>query len=152
PEVLVRIARCQNMLGRSKPASEILDAVLARHPGHALALRTRGEIALMNGQVKEAERWLRQALAAMPDDHLTNYALHKALKGTGKDEEARIQGDRDEMLKKRLDQLSELSTRKMSERPHDPALHCELGKLLLSMGHKDLGEQWLLSALNQDPR
>ena len=53
-------------------------------------------------------------------------------------------------MKERLERLAEISTRQMSARPHDPALHCELGTLLLGLGHRELGERWLLSALKQD--
>ncbi|MBI1918422.1 MAG: tetratricopeptide repeat protein [Planctomycetes bacterium] len=152
PEVLVRIARCQNLLGRSPQARELLDAVLAREPDNGAALRTRGEIALLKGDIEDAERWLRRAVRVLPDDYQTNWALHRALTEGGKVDEARRQGARARELEQRLERLAEIGTRKLSERPHDPALHCEMGELLLVMGHKELGERWLLSALEQDPR
>jgi tetratricopeptide (TPR) repeat protein len=148
-EVLVRIARCQNPLGRSKQARELLERVLAQEPENPAALRTRGEIALLNGEIEDAEKWLWKAVRVLPDDYQTNWALHRALTEGGKLEAARKQGARAEVLKKRLERLSEISTRKLPERPHDPALHCEMGLLLLEMGYKDLGEGWLISATQQ---
>jgi len=150
PEVLVRIARCQNLLGRSPQARELLDEVLAREPDNGLALRTRGEMALLNGDIEDAEHWLRQAVRVLPEDYQANWALHRALTEAGKVPEARRQGARARELEQRLERLAEIGTRKLSERPHDPALHCEMGELLLAMGHKDLGERWLLSALEQN--
>ena len=40
----------------------------------------------------------------------------------------------------------------MASRPDDPALHCELGELLLRSGHREEGLRWLHSALRQDPQ
>ncbi|HKB37292.1 MAG TPA: tetratricopeptide repeat protein, partial [Gemmataceae bacterium] len=152
PEVLVRIARCQHFLGRNKQARDTLDRVLERDPDNGVARRTLGEIALMNSEPDEAERELRQAVDLMPDDYTANWWLHRALKAAGKDEEALSQGRRAGKLKERLDRLSEISTFKLTDRPHDPALHCEMGKLYLEMGHKEMAERWLSSALAQDPR
>lgn len=152
PDVLTRIARCRNMLGQGKQARQILDAVLAEHPEHAAGLRARGQIALMDGDPSEAARWLRRAVRAAPADSETSWALYQALKllpgqeATAKEEAARFG-----RLKAQAEQFGDIITRKMSEHPHDPALHCELGTLLIRMGYKDVGRRWLLSALKEDP-
>ena len=39
----------------------------------------------------------------------------------------------------------------MSERPHDPAVHTDLAKVLLELGHKEVARRWLVSALEKDP-
>jgi hypothetical protein len=39
----------------------------------------------------------------------------------------------------------------MAQKPHDPALHAELGALLIEMGHAKVGENWLHSALRLEP-
>ena len=54
-------------------------------------------------------------------------------------------------IKDRADRVAEITTRQLSARPHDPALHCELGKLCLQGGQLEVGESWLLSALRQGP-
>ena len=55
-------------------------------------------------------------------------------------------------MKKQLQRLREISEEQLTARPHDPALHCELGQLLLDLGRTDIGLNWLRSALEQDPR
>ena len=50
PDVVVPAARCHNMLGRPEVARRTLDDVLAKHPEHGLALRTRGQFALADQQ------------------------------------------------------------------------------------------------------
>lgn len=150
PEVLVRLAICQEELGQKRPAQEILERVLQKHPDHGLALRQRGRLALREGSADQAESWLRQALRVLPNDYPTNVSLTECLQRQGKTVEARDQQERTRELRKRLDRLHELEEQ-MSSRPHDPSLFCELGTLLISIGRADDGRAWLQSALDEDP-
>jgi tetratricopeptide (TPR) repeat protein len=148
-DVEVRLARCRAGLGQLADARKLLDEVLRDHPGHAMALRVRGEVDLTAGLPDTAVGWLRQAATADPYDYLTQFLLFQALRQQGKD--AAGPKARADSLKDSHERLSELMTSKMSAQPHDPALHCKLGTLLLSLGHRQLGERWLLSALVKDP-
>jgi Tfp pilus assembly protein PilF len=47
--------------------------------------------------------------------------------------------------------MAELRSRKLAERPLDPALHAEMGLLEIRAGHPEEGEWWLKSALAVDP-
>jgi tetratricopeptide (TPR) repeat protein len=151
PDVQVRLARCHNMLDRGAQAREILDAVLEAHPENALALRTRGQFALTDRELTRAEHWLREAARVSPQDYETRWLLVQALRQQNKTEQAKVELRQAEEMKDRLERLGDLRSRKMSERPLDPALHCEMGVLLLRGGHKDVGEKWLHSALGLDP-
>ena len=66
-------------------------------------------------------------------------------------EEAKEQLKAADEVKAKAERLGELTSRKLSEQPLDPALHCEMGVLLLRDGHKSTGESWLHSALRLDP-
>jgi predicted Zn-dependent protease len=151
PDVLVLLARCDAELDRPRQAEDALQAALAVRPGYGPALRTRGQIARRNGLPDEAERWLREAVAAKPEDYQSNFALSQALAEEGKGDEAKAQLARAEKIKDRNERIGEIVTREMSMRPHDAALHAELGKLLLDRGDRDAGERWLQSALALDP-
>lgn len=151
PDLPVRLARCQSKLGKIDRARRLLTGVLARHPNHGLALRTRGQVALMEQQPAEAERWLRRAVRVLPYDYESHYALGQALAQQGKKTAAKAQSKTTEDLKKRQERLGEIKSHDMTMRPHDPALHCELGMLLLSVGYPEVGVRWLHSALHQDP-
>jgi tetratricopeptide (TPR) repeat protein len=152
PEVLVRLARCHHGLGQGEQARELLDRVLRDHPDNGLALRTRGEIALQEAQPAEAETFLRRAVRVLPHDYSCQWSLYLALqRQEGKAVEAQAQLARAEHLKEQNERLAEIRTRKMSQDPHNPALHCEMGTLLISLGYKDVGERWLLSALHEKP-
>jgi predicted Zn-dependent protease len=151
PDILARLARCQNMLGRGAEARQVLDGVLARHPDHANALRTRGQFALADRNPAEAERWLQKAVAADPNDYQSQWLLFQALQQQDKLDQARAQLRVAEQVKDRTERLGELQSRKLTERPLDPALHYEMGMLLIRTGDPVPGEAWLQSALALDP-
>jgi tetratricopeptide (TPR) repeat protein len=150
PEILVRLAACHHLLGRAEPARVLLDTVLAEHPAHGLALRTRGQVEMADGSPAEAEKWLRQALAVLPHDYQTFWALYRALLRQDKTAEANVCMLRATEEEDRATRLGDLLTHQMSGRPLDPALHCELGVLLLQIDQKEEGAGWLLSALRLD--
>jgi tetratricopeptide (TPR) repeat protein len=152
PNVRVFLARCHAELGHQDQAQQILDEVLSEHPNHGLALRQRGKLALRAGQLAEAELWLQQALHVLPYDYEVNCSLLECLQQQGESTKAQAQQERVIKLKKQLQRVREISTGQLPTRPHDPALHCELGKLLLDLGRTDIGLNWLRSALEQNPR
>ncbi len=149
PDLRVRLARCRSKMGQVDAARAILDRVLADHPDHRLGLRWRGQLALMENKPAEAERWLRRAARVSPYDYEVHYALFQALVQQGKKAQAQAQSRRAEDLKQRLERLGKIQTHDMSMRPHDPAVHCEMGTLLIGLGYPDLGCGWLHSALRQ---
>jgi tetratricopeptide (TPR) repeat protein len=64
----------QERLGEARV---LLQGVVARHPGHALALATQGLVALRGGALDEADACLRAAVAAGGDRKAAMYAwLH----------------------------------------------------------------------------
>ncbi len=150
-ELLVNIARCQHDVGQTEDARMNIESVLAEHPDHGQALLLRGRIALAQREPAAAEQWLRQAVHASPHEYLPSWLLVQALQEQAKDAEAKEQAARAEEIKDLEEHIADVSRRKMSVRPFDPALHCELGVLLLRQGHKEVGESWLQSALHLDP-
>ena len=152
PEVQVRQARCLHLLGRRDEADELLSKVLDREPNHAQALRTRGQIRLMQRQAEEAERWLRKAVEASPRDYLANWLLFQALTVQQKTTEASAQLKKVDEIKDRAERLGELRSRRMSENPLDPALHFEMGMLLTRSGKPDEAEVWYERALGLDAK
>lgn len=153
PDVAARLARCYVMTQRRDEARRILDDALARHPESGPCLRARGQVALTGDppDLAEAEGYLRRAVAALPDDYQANWSFAEALRQQGKAAEGKAQLARAEELRDRMERLGELQSRKLAELPLDPALHYEMGVLLLRGGHPDVGAQWLASALQLAP-
>ena len=153
PDVAARLARCYVMMKRGDEARKLLDAALAGHPDHGPCLRARGQVALTSDppDLPAAEAFLRRAVAALPDDYQTNWSFAEALRQQGKADEAKAQLAHAEELRDRLERLGELRSRKLAEQPLDPALHYEMGVLLIRGDHPEVGAQWLASALQLDP-
>jgi tetratricopeptide (TPR) repeat protein len=149
-EILVRLAICRHRTGQGREARALLDAVLAQRPDHGLALLTRGQFDQMNGQLAEAEKWLRQAVRALPYSYQAHWTLTECLRQQGKTEQAEAEEAYANQLKDRWARLQEITGHQMSQRHNDPALHHELGKLMLELGMPETGKSWLLSALRLD--
>jgi tetratricopeptide (TPR) repeat protein len=150
--VRVGLADCRDALDDQAEALRLVDGVLAEEPQYGPALALRGRLALEAGDHAAAESWLRRALALDPNDHQARYNLILCLLHNGEAEEgARQQQD----LKQREDdgkRLHEIIVHDMTQKPHDPALHCTVGQLLLRSGRREEGLYWLHSALQLDPQ
>jgi predicted Zn-dependent protease len=151
PDVLARLARCRFMLGRTKEALDLLESALAAHPNHGTLLRTRGQMELLNGRPAEGEKWLARAALELRDDYTAHFALADALRRQGKDKEAATSQARAEQLRSLFDRLNDLTTRVMSERPHDPAVHTDVAEVQLELGRREVARAWLNNALLKDP-
>lgn len=153
PQIAARLARCYNVLGRPDDARRVVSAALAAHPGDAACLRTRGQLALTARppDPAAAEPDLRRAVALAPDDYQGHNLLFQALQQQGKEAEAKEQLRVAEAVRDRAERIGELSSRKLAEFPLDPALHYEMGSLLLHSGQPDAAAEWLRNAVQLDP-
>jgi tetratricopeptide (TPR) repeat protein len=146
-EVLVRLAICRHRMGRSREAIALLDVVLDQRPNHGLALMTRGQIAQWNGQLSEAEKWLRKAADALPYDYKAHWLLTQCLRQQNKTEQAETEEAYTNQLRDRWSRFSEITIHLMSQRRNDPALFCEAAKLMFELGNPEGAKHWLCSAL-----
>jgi predicted Zn-dependent protease len=151
PQVLVRLACCQNALNRPADARVILDEVLTVHPDCTPALSGRAQVALQHGDSDEALRWAIKAMAVDPHDYQINFLFYQCLKQCGKQKEAQEQFAKVEKIKSSILRMQELGTKKLQAAPNDPALRCEMGTLSISLGQDEVGLGWLLSALQKRP-
>jgi Tfp pilus assembly protein PilF len=151
PAARLGLARCYYETGQLDRARELLDDLLAEDPQYLGALRERGRLALELGRGAEAERLLREALAHDASDRDASHLLFQALRQQGKEDEARVQQERNGRLMDDLRRIGEILNREMSERPRDAALQCELGRLYLRYGKDRSGLRWLLAAVQADP-
>jgi tetratricopeptide (TPR) repeat protein len=150
-DVRVNLARCWGSLGQAQQAKQALLAVLQEHPDHVLALSSLGGLLLQEQQPEEAEKWLRRAVQASPQDYQSRWFLYRALQRQDKTAEAESQLDQADQLEHRWQRLSKITEQELLDRPHDAALQAELGVLLSQLGFEEAGRNWLLSALQEDP-
>lgn len=151
PDIQVGIARCRRMLGE-EGTEKILDRVLKQGPDHVNALRVRGQFALVDREPDKAEQWLKKAVEKDPSDYQSQWLLYRALLEQGKKEEAEQQLKVAQETKGQSERLGELTSRQLSQQPLNPALHYEMGMLLLRAGHEKTAESWWLSAIRLDNR
>jgi tetratricopeptide (TPR) repeat protein len=151
PEVLVRLAFAWNALGRRDAGLELINQVLARHPDLPSALSARGQLAYQADRPDEAEDWLRKAIAANPFDRMAHYVLQQCLEQQGKKAEAEAQKKELTRVEATLDRMLTIMNRLMPKTPHNPALHHELGTIMMHMGKDELAVAWYHSALREDP-
>lgn len=150
-EMTVALASARFKQGWMAEARQLLDAVLAEQPDNAAALRERGRLDLAYGKVADAEKWLRHAAQVNPHDAQLLPLLSMALEQQGKQDEAQIVQDRLKENDRNFQRLEQICLHELGERPHDAVLHAELGSLLLRLGHREDGRNWLLLALQEDP-
>jgi tetratricopeptide (TPR) repeat protein len=152
PLLRVLLARCRSQLAQPDQAVAILDEVLARHPHLPEALAERGKLALDRGQPDKAEPLLREASQRDPTNFQVHHLLVRALRRNGKEKEARRLEKRTRQMEDDITRIQEIVTRQMQARPHDPALHYQVGMIALRAGSASQGLRWLHSALEEDPQ
>jgi tetratricopeptide (TPR) repeat protein len=151
PAVLKGLAFCWRQMNQPDEARRLLEVVLAENPRDWRALGERGRLAMQYESLPEAEKWLRQAVAAAPHEKDIYYNLCQCLKRLGKDREAEEVLAKLKRTEADLARIADLS-RGISRTPHDPGLRCEAGVILLRNGLESEGLRWLQSALGVDPR
>ncbi|SRR5579884_2003604 len=150
-EMTIELAGARFKQGQLTEARQLLDAVLTEHPDNAAALREQGRLTLAEGNAAEAEKWLRQADKLNPYDVKLLPLLSTALEHQGKQEEAYVLQKRFLQRDRDFQRMTTICLHDLSERPNDPLLHSELGMLLLRLGYRETGHNWLRLALREDP-
>ena len=149
--VIVGLAECRAGLGNAAEAVRMVDEVLARRPDFVSALAVRGQLAFRQDDYAAATEWLREAVARSPADQPSRYTLAQALALTGHADEAREYRRQTEQLKEDQSRFNDIVMGDIAKRPTDPALHCELGQILVRVGQRDEATRWFQSALQIDP-
>jgi tetratricopeptide (TPR) repeat protein len=152
PDLLTLKARSQHDLGHRQEAVTLLEQALRSHPDDGPALLERARIAFAAEQFAEAEQWYRRALPVLPDNYEVHWGLYQSLQAQKKAAEADEELSKAQQLKNAYERIHEIQTHEMTQRPGDPALHAELGEMLLQTGQRDSAEYWLLSSLQLNPK
>src|SRR5438132_3827171 len=138
-------------MNQTDEARRLLESVLGTQPRDWRALAERGQLANQYESAAAAEKWFRQAVALAPYESDLNYSLYQCLERLGKHEEAAAVLAKLRVVETDLTRMAELS-RAIARTPHDPALRCEAGLILLRNGLESEGLRWFDSALAEDPR
>lgn len=150
--VLSRLAFAWYQIGRAGDSIRLLDEVIDREPGNAMALAAHAQIDFQEGRIEDAEKYARRALDINPYDRQAHFTLYQSLASQPmREAEAKQQHAKLKELETRLTRLIDITNRYMPQRPRDPDLQYELATLLLALGQRELAFTWFESALNVDP-
>jgi len=152
PRVLMPLVQCRLLLGQTEEAKKILDGVLARQPHYPEVLAMRGKLARQDGNLSEAEKWLREAVALDPGSYEARYHLYLCLNDQGKEAESKEQLARLNVMDEDLKEIQEIIGGKKQKTPNDPEVHYKAGMIALRSGATEEGVRWLESALELDPK
>jgi tetratricopeptide (TPR) repeat protein len=152
PDVLLGLARCRYALSEPDEARRLLDELLRLQPHNVAALLERGRLARHEGQLSEAETWLRQASALAPrHDCEAHHLLCRCLDEEHKTEEARR--CRDELREREAEVLRvERLTLRASRGTPTPDQRFEIAAGLMRLGRDQDAVATLVSVLEQDPQ
>lgn len=154
PDALLGAAQCLRRMGDTAESRRYLEAailVAATPYQRGMALAELGHALLLEGKPREALEPLRQALVLVPGESVVYHGLGMALARTGNRQQAdyyhaRLRHVRDEFARMRdiVDRLGKA--------PFDADLRCEAGGILMEVGLKKEGADWLFTALKCNPK
>jgi tetratricopeptide (TPR) repeat protein len=148
--VLFGLARCRQGMGDFDEAARILDGLLESNPDEATLLDARGQVAMLQGELPEAERFLREAVELAPYLRNANFNLSQCLQRRGLPEEARKYQQKVDRIDADMKRLAELHRQLMTP-SHTPVQCYEAGVLSLRLGRDEEAERWLQTAVQEDP-
>jgi tetratricopeptide (TPR) repeat protein len=150
PNLVANLGQCWLDQDRVSEARSLVGKALTAYPRDANLLLVRGLLAHREGQLSQAETWLRQALASKPSLQPAHYTLILVLGQQGKIEESEKSKEQLRNVEADLRRMDELVHQSMSA-PLNPQLRYEVARLLLKIGEDQEGENWLRMVLLLDP-
>jgi tetratricopeptide (TPR) repeat protein len=129
------LARDLSLEGKTAEAREVLDALLATHPGNPGALYERAQLETAPAR---REAYLREALKLKPAFLEAHFALYNCLRAQRRFQEAAQEFDRHRHLKADAELLKKV-LQELNGQPQDPDLLSQAGELLLKTGKERAG-------------
>lgn len=155
PRPLAGIARCLKQEGRLDEARKVLSELVERPmlPGaiRAPVLSNLAEFAEQQRDLRRAVELLSEAVELDPYNSKWRFHLGVCLAKTGRKEEAKRATERANELDRLTQRQSDLENELLTH-PDDAELRCELGEILLELGHPKASAAMMLSALRWNPR
>jgi Tfp pilus assembly protein PilF len=141
---LLGLAECRVELGVCREALPLLDRVTSPDAART-DLFLRGKVAWTQGDAAGAEKWLREAVRAAPDNAAALHLLVQCLRQQ-EHKEANQFAERLAQLQNDLRRLEDL-IHAVATRPDDAGLRVESGTIALRLGRTGEARRWLNSAL-----
>ena len=147
----LREVECHRIQGHAEAARNLLTSILKEHPENVQAHLELGTLESDLNNFAAAVIELEQARQLAPTVPDVRYALAIALRGAGREAEAKEHFDFVIRAREALAEAMNLRPT-VEQKPRDAELRCKIGTTLLDYGQTDRGLVWLQSALDVDPR
>ena len=144
------LAECVLNLGRTEKAKTILDEQLQQGGNAGFIHKLLGSIALDNSDIPQALSHLEQAVKLRPSDAELRVDYAKALKLSGRNEEAKTENDFVKESNIPLIKLAKL-TPKLIRDPNNVELRYEIAEITWKYKSRTDGAKWFRSLLQIDP-
>lgn len=138
-------AECLWSLGDAGQAADLVEEILANHPGDMNALKLKARFAEEAGQGEQAVKLLRQVLVAEPFDLDARYRLVQLYGTLGKNEERAAEQTEYDRYRALQDRLIELNQQASSD-PNAVAPRRELVEVCRALGRQKLADMWRQAA------
>ncbi len=153
PDVLIGLAECHRRLAQGATAVPILNRALTLSPTvaeRAAILSELGQIAADEGRSKEAVDKLEEAARLDPSQASIRYSLSQAYAQSGDQVRSSELFEQSKQIRARQDRVGEI-TRQLLKTPNDADLRYEAGKIMMDLGLKNEGADWLRTVLKIQP-
>lgn len=153
PELLIGLAECFRRLAATESAIPILRQALAMKLSaseRAAVLSELGQIAADEGHPEEAIAKLEEAASLTPYEAPVLYSLSQAYAQSGNAKRSRELLEQSEEIRAKSNRVEEI-TGQLLKAPNDADLRYEAGKIMMDLGMKDEGANWLRTAIQIDP-
>ncbi|MEK6257573.1 MAG: tetratricopeptide repeat protein [Planctomycetota bacterium] len=153
PNVLIGLAECHRRLAQGPAAVPILNRALTLSPTvaeHAAILSELGQIDGDEGRSREAIDKLEAAARLAPFQASIRYSLSQAYAQSGDQARSNELFGQSKQIRAQQDRVDEI-TRQLLKTPNDANLRYEAGKIMMDLGMKDEGADWLRTALQIQP-
>ncbi|MDB5388899.1 MAG: tetratricopeptide repeat protein [Planctomycetaceae bacterium] len=147
----LREVECYRLQGQSEAARRLLPIILDEFPDSMQAHLDLGTLESDAGEFEPAARELERARELAPTSPDVRYALAIALRGCGRETEAKEHFEYVTRAREAVTEAMNLRS-KVEQNPADAELRCQIGTAFLDYGQTERGLVWLQSALDVNPR
>jgi len=141
---------CYRIQAQEQSARRLLQSILRENPDCIQAHLDLGSLESDAGAFELAVRELERARELAPNFPDVRYALAVALRGSGRDTEAKEHFDFVTKARQAVAEAMNLRV-KVEQKPTDAELRCRIGTTLLDYGQTERGLVWLQGALDVNP-
>lgn len=149
-DVQANLGHCRYLQGDLAEARRLLESAVEQLPNDLTVLILLGRLENQEGHFRQAEHWLRRALAVDATDPEAYHLLVRSLQGQNRPEDAEVEEEHRIQALTRVKRIHQLLREAAQQPLSNPDSMCEIGQLFLDGKEDRLALYWLHQALEVD--